>query len=40
MILKEFKEAEIKNEDFRKSKNRVSEEAEICIIRMTEKIEK
>ena len=38
MTLRKSEKAEIKNKNFRESESRVSEEAEVCIIRMTEKI--
>src|SRR5947207_1806399 len=38
--LKKFRKVKIKNKDFKKSESRAFREAEICITKMTEKIEK
>ena len=40
MTLREFRKAEIKNKDSEESESRVLEKAEVCIIKMTERIEK
>ena len=40
MISKRSEKAEIKDEDSEESESRVSEETEVCIIEMTEKIRK
>ena len=40
MTLRELEKVKIKDKDFRESESRISEETEVCIIKMIKKIEK